>query len=160
MEGNQAEQDNVYKPMASVKPETLQYLKGWKRPKHAYILFEKRQFHLREGGNYVEGTGLFTMTVEHRPEQFEKIAYYTGPYKKFKIIDFGNFPKLNDSNPQRARLARMHAGKDGTNPWDGLEAQLRYAMGEGNKIAQLEKEKAGLEAKLAAALAKKEKEAK
>lgn len=153
-----ARKDQVYKPMASVKPETLNYLKGFRRPNFAYVLFEKKQFHLKEGGAIVEGTGLMTLNVENRPEQMQKIEYYTGAVKKFKIIDYGNFPKLNDPNPQRARLAKMHSGPDGSNPWDRLEQNLLHYMTESTKISQLESEKAGLEAKLAAALSKQSQE--
>jgi hypothetical protein len=153
----------VYKTMASVKPETIQYLTGWRKPNYAYILFEKRQFHLSGTGTIREGTGLMTLNVQHRPEQSSKLFYYTGASKRYKIIDYGNFPKINDNNPERAKLARLHSGPNGKNPWDALESQVKFLMESGieqDKVKKLEIEKAGLEAKLAQALAKDKKEIK
>lgn len=110
-------------PLSELKPETLNYLKGWQRPRHAYILFEKRQWHLGGDMKLSPGTGLCTLTVEHRPEQEWKLSYYVLK-KRFRIIDWGNFPKANDPNPARAAKAKMYSGQNGANPWDSLEQSI------------------------------------
>lgn len=140
-------------PLAELKPETLNYLKGWKKPQHAYVLFEKREIHLGKDMNYRLGTGLMTLNLEARPEQESKLNYYVFK-KRFRIIDYGNFPKLNDANPSRASKARMYSGHNGANPWDSMEQSILGIMGTNpnwrEEKAKYEAEKSGLAAKLAA----------
>lgn len=93
-------------------------LKGWRRPAHAYVLMETRERQIQPDGSLVAGVGLFTFNVEHRPDQAHKIEMYES--KGYKVIDYGNFPAYNDANPSRAKLAKMHTGPDGINPWDEL----------------------------------------
>ena len=144
-------------PLAELKPETLDYLKGWKRPQHAYVLFEKREIHLGKDMNYRLGTGLMTLNLEARPEQESKLNYYVFK-KRFRIIDYGNFPKITDANPARAAKARMYSGHNGANPWDSMEQAILGIMGTNpnwrEEKAKYEQEKSGMAAKLAAAEAR------
>jgi hypothetical protein len=116
-----------------VKPQhkdTINALKGWKpRPNEAYVLFEKKQFNLKGEGEGEWGGGLMTLYVEARPEQLSKIDEYTTFPKNFRLLHYGHFPKLNDPNPARARIARIYSGPDGKNPWDSLERHLLSKMG-------------------------------
>lgn len=118
----------AYEPLVEVKPKTKELLKEWRPPKHAYILFEKREFNLDHQHNYTPQTGLMTLNVEHRPEQESKLFYYTGPMKKFRVIGYGNFPKLNEGPERRRKQAKLYSDKDGTNPWDILEDRVRYFL--------------------------------
>lgn len=127
-----------------VKQETIHYLKGWKRPRTAFILWEKVEYHVKENR---WGTGLFQMSVESRPEVGDKLRQYMR--KGYKIIDYGNFPKLNDSNPQRAAHARHHSGANGTNPWDLLERDILIALNDSSVRDTLESDKRTLEGKVA-----------
>lgn len=140
-------------PLHELKPETLTYLKGWKRPTFAYVLFEKREIHLGRDMQYRMGTGLFTLTLENRPEQESKLNYYVFK-KRFRIIDYGNFPRLNDPNPMRADKARMYSGHKGANPWDAMEQAILGMMGSNpnwrEEKARYEEETRGLKAKIAA----------
>jgi hypothetical protein len=116
----------VYKTIVQPKEETLQYLTGWKRPTHAYILFETKEWHLLHDGEKRLGTGLMTLNAESRPE----IAHHVDAYiqKGFKILDYGNFPKFNDRNPQRAAKAHHYSQGAGINPWDALEKFVKQKM--------------------------------
>lgn len=129
---------------ARVKPETLEYLKGWRKPVYAYVLWEKLEYHVKENR---WGTGLFQMPVESRPDVGMKIQQYKR--KGYKIIDYGNFPKLNDANPARAQHARHHSGANGTNPWDVLEKDILQELNESGRRDNLEVEKRTLEGKVA-----------
>lgn len=144
-------------PHSELKPETLNYLLGWKKPNYAYVLFEKREIHLNRDMSYRLGTGLMTLNLEARPEQESKLNYYVFK-KRFRIIDYGNFPKINDNNPVRAAKARMYSGHNGANPWDSMEQTILGIMGHNpnwrEDRARYEMEKTGLEAKLAAAEAR------
>ena len=146
---------NIYRtklPLSELKEETLKYLTDWKPPPHAYVLFEKRQIHLGQNMKYTAGTGLCCINFEARPEQEQKLNYYVIK-KRFRLIDWGNFPKLNDANPARAARARMYSGSDGRNPWDILE-QAIISMMQTNpawkeeKAAMAEREQ-GFKAKIA-----------
>lgn len=144
-------------PLEELKPETLNYLKGWKRPNYAYVLFETRKWHLGKDMGLTPGTGLFTLNVEARPEQEQKLNFYVLK-KRFRIIDWGNFPKLNDPNPNRAARARMYSGHKNANPWDSLEnAILGFMQTNPNwkeEKAKFEDKERGLLAKVAAAEAR------
>lgn len=139
-------------PIAELKPETLIYLKGWRPPRGAYVLFEKRQVHLLANATYRLGTGLMTLNLEARPEQESKLNYYVFK-KKFRIIDYGNFPKLNDPDPIRAQKARMYSGANGANPWDAMEQTILGLMNANpnwkEERAKYDSTVAGLKAKLA-----------
>lgn len=128
---------------ARVKEETLHYLKGWRRPKFAFILWEKTEYHVKERR---WGTGLFQMPVESRPDIGSKIQQYKR--KGYKIIDYGNFPKLNDADPQRAAHARHHSGADGRNPWDILERDVLRELQDTSQKDILEANNRTLEAKI------------
>lgn len=134
-------------PLKELKPETLEYLTNWKKPNGAYILFEKRQFHLGRDMQYTAGTGLMTLSVEARPEQESKLGYYVFG-KGFRIIDFGNFPSLNDKDPRRQRRAQMYSGHNGANPWDSL---ARTILGMMQTNPNWREEKAKYDAELEAA---------
>ena len=118
----------TYEPQVDVKPYTKKLLAEWKPPKHAFVLFEKREFDLDHNYNHTQRTGLFTLNVEHRPEQQDKLFYYTGPMKKFRVIGYGNFPKLNEGPERRRKQAKLYSDKDGTNPWDILEDRVKYFL--------------------------------
>ncbi len=121
-----------FKTMVEPKPAALAQLRGWKPPAKAYVLFETNEYQLTKDGAGYWTNGLMTLDVEGRPEQFSKIETYTAPPKKFRILHYGNFPKMDDKNPARARLARLYGGKDGKNPWDAMEQKIRYHMGLSN----------------------------
>lgn len=134
-----------------VNEHTTKLLESHRAPNHAYILLEKRGLNLKPPGVLEPSFGLATLNVEHRPEQATKLDYYV-MQKGFKVIGYGNFPKLNDKNPRRAQLAKWHSGVDGTNPWDELERRCLFYMNQGKDKNELQKaleEKSSLEAKLA-----------
>ncbi len=118
-------------------------------------MWETREFHVKRNE---WGTGLMTMNVENRADVGRKFEQYQR--KGFKLIDYGNFPKTNDSNAERAAKARAHSGPGGTNPWDQLEIDCKYALSQGQdsaKMRELEAKAAktdALEEKLAEATAK------
>lgn len=138
--------------VSEMQDETRDQLRGWNPPRGAYILLEKRRLHLRPDTSIVPGYGLQTIWVEDRPDQAEKLR--AAVRKGCRILHYANFPKLNDPDPARAAKARMHGGPDHRNPWDTLEREVRQIMGLDNsgKLAELEREKQALEAKLAEAL--------
>lgn len=117
---------DVYQTVVQPKKETLQYLKGWKRPKHAYVLFETKEWHLGHDGQRRLGTGLMTLNAESRPEIAHQVEIYLG--KGFRIIDYGNFPKFSDKNPSRAAKAVHYSQGAGINPWDSLEKFIQQKM--------------------------------
>lgn len=116
----------VYQTLVQPKSETIQYLTGWVRPKHAYVLFETVEWHLLRDGERVLGTGLMTLNAESRAEISHQIEIYLG--KGYRILDYGNFPKFNDTNPQRAAKAMHYSQGAGMNPWDSLEKFLKQKM--------------------------------
>lgn len=125
-------------------PETLDHLRGWVPPNHAYVLFEAHITHVYGQGDQEKGTRLMTLNVDNRPEQSEKITYYYN--KGFKPIHFGNFPSADSD-----KAVRYGRGKG--NPWVALERQVLRLMQIGNankaneglkaRIAELEKIVAG-----------------
>ena len=49
--------------------------------------------------------------------------------KGWRVIHYGNFPKLDDKNAQRARLARIHIDPEtGQSAWDALEKEVLAYM--------------------------------
>lgn len=116
----------VYKTIVQPKEETLKYLTGWRRPSHAYILFETKEWHLSHDGEKRAGTGLMTLNAESRPEIGHHIDMYL--QKGFRILDYGNFPKFSDRNPQRAAKASHYSQGAGINPWDALEKFVQQKM--------------------------------
>lgn len=118
----------TYQPQVEVKESTQSLLKDWKPPRHAYVLFEKREFAFQKDQSFIPTTGLMTLNVEHRPEQVSKLMYYTGPMKKFRIIGYGNFPKNGAGPLARQKLAKLYSDKDGVNPWDILEENVKHFM--------------------------------
>lgn len=118
--------DDIYRTIVQPSAETLQYLKGWKKPQSAYILLEKKVWHLQENGAKVLGTGLMTMDAESRPEITHHIERYLA--NGFRILDYGNFPKFNDNNPKRAKKALHYSQGNGINPWDILERFIQQKI--------------------------------
>jgi hypothetical protein len=118
--------EHIHQTIVQPSAEAVQYLKGWKKPRFAYILFETREWHIGHDGSRTEGTGLMTLNVESRPEQLHQVDIYLN--KGFRIIDYGNFPKFSDKNPQRAAKALHYSQGAGINPWDNLEQALRQKM--------------------------------
>ena len=49
--------------------------------------------------------------------------------KGFKIIDWGNFPK------EGSRLARLHSGPSGNNPWELLDIELKQITANSDTLA-------------------------
>jgi hypothetical protein len=146
-------------PHDQLREGTVDELRGWREPKGAYILMEKRQFFIQPDASIKVTYNLHTLNVEERPEQIHQVRYYMT--KGARVIHWAHFPKLNDEDPMKARKARAHSGPHGRNPWDELEAALISIM-RGNpswkeEKAKLENEKNALEAKLQAALAEKAK---
>lgn len=141
-----------YRPMVTPLYETRKQLVAWKRPSFAYVLFEKKEWHIKEGGYKTIGHGLMTLNVEGRPEQAHQIDIYLN--KGYRIIDYGNFPKLDDTSPSRAARARLYSHGAGINPWDSLEAHIKnVGMNFDPNIRQREEESAkriaALEARVA-----------
>lgn len=116
----------VYKTIVQPKEETLTYLTGWKRPVHAFILFETKEWHISNDGEKRQGTGLMTLNAESRPEIYHHVDMYL--QKGFRILDYGNFPKFNDKNPARAAKAHHYSQGAGINPWDNLEKFVKQKM--------------------------------
>jgi hypothetical protein len=112
----------AYKTMVEPRAEVIPQLAGWKRPKTAYILLEAKQYNLTSGGDMTPGYGLMTLDVEGRPEQMHRIDYYLK--KGFRVLDYGNFPKLNDENPLRSARAELYSHGRGVNPWDLVARHL------------------------------------
>lgn len=142
-----------------VNEHTAKLLEDHRPPNHAYIMFEKRGYSLKPPGDLVPEFGIATINVEHRPEQAGKLDYYV-MQKGYKVIAYGNFPKLNDRNPRRAQVARWHSGVDGSNPWDELERRCLFYMNRGkeqSELAKVQQEKTGLEQKLSEMASKLEK---
>lgn len=120
----------IFKPLIGLdklQPETLSYLKDWRPPNWAYVLFEKVEYRLGQDMSFRKGTGLMTLNVEARPEQESKLYYYVHK-KKFRIIHWGNFPKFDDRIKSRADRATMYSGGSGVNPWDMLENVCKDLM--------------------------------
>ncbi|MCA9811718.1 MAG: hypothetical protein KC483_02525 [Nitrosarchaeum sp.] len=143
-------------PHSELHPETVDQLKNWRKPRHAYILFETREYSLRrpildekgkpipevdESGQVVKDEKgrivykfyepglyhtLFTLNVENRPEIGSKFKQYMR--KGYRVIDFGNFPKSNDPDLRRAQKVKHHSGPSGENPWDTLAADTLAQM--------------------------------
>lgn len=116
----------VYKTIVQPKEETITYLTGWKRPRHAYILFETKEWHLGHDGEKRYGTGLMTLNAESRPEIAHHVEIYI--QKGYRILDYGNFPKFSDPNPSRSAKARHYSQGSGINPWDALEKFVKNKM--------------------------------
>lgn len=134
-----------------LETETLDQLKGWRPPNHAYILFEMPCNHAIGAGEFRRGFTLCTMNLENRPEQQERFYYLTR--KGARPLHYGNFPSHNDADPRRAQKARMHTGPDHNNPWDDMARLVRSQMARDAGQVGLKEVNAGLEAKLAEARA-------
>lgn len=142
-----------------VNEQTAKLLEKQREPNHAYIMFEKRGFDLRPPGDLIPSFNISVINVEHRPEQATKLDYYV-MQKRYKVIAYGNFPKINDPNPRRAQLAKWHGGVNGENPWDELARRCNFYMNlavDKDSFAKIESEKSELERKLADMSAKLEK---
>lgn len=141
-----------FKTMAKViEQETIDQLKGWKEPSHAYILFEMPCMHALQGGDFKRGFTLTTMNVEWRPEQVER--FYFLVRKGARPLHYGNFPSHNDANAERAKRARMHTGPSGVSPWDELARVVKSQLYKDEGGVTLKEKAVGLEAKLAEARA-------
>ena len=144
-------QATVFETMVKdLQPDTVKKLTGWRPPRDAYVLFEARVFHVKPGGAYEPGFDLLTLNVEARPEQQDKLAYYVKD-KGYRIIHYGNFPRLDDPRAGRRAQAKLYSGKNGSNPWDelALECNRYMKLVEGSRS-----ELAGIQAKLAEAEAR------
>jgi len=141
-----------FKTMARViENETIDQLKGWIEPRFAYVLFEMPCNHAIGNGEFRRGFTLVTMNVEHRPEQVERFYYLTR--KGARPLHYGNFPKSNDGNPERAKKVRMHTGPSGVSPWDELARVVKSQLTKDDGNTALKEKAVGLEAKLAEARA-------
>jgi hypothetical protein len=118
--------NEIYKTIVQPKEETLERLRGWKPPKHAYILFESKTWWSQPDGSRKLGTGLFTLNAESRADIGHHIDMYLA--KGFRLIDYGNFPKFSDKNPSRAAKASHYSQGAGVNPWDNLENHIKVKM--------------------------------
>lgn len=140
-------------PTKDLHPDTVDALRGWRPPRGAYVLFEKKQYNVVRDEPHRVGGGLFTLWLEERPEQWGKIPYYKD--KGFRVIHYGKFPKLNDPDVARAKKARAHSGKDMINPWDIMAKRLDGEIAGDphaiEKLAAVENERQALEQKLKAA---------
>ena len=145
-------QKESFQTMAKViEKETIDQLRGWKPPTHAYILFEMPCMYGVGAGEFRKGFTLCTMNLENRPEQKERFYYHTR--KGARPIHFGNFPRHDDADPRRAQKARMHTGPDHVNPWDDMARLVKAQMARDGGQVGLKEANAGLEAKLAEARA-------
>ena len=148
---------SVYKTMVEPHPDSIANLTGWKRPKHAYVLLEIPQFNLGANGTITPGKGLCTVNAESRPEVMHQVDFYIN--KGGRVIDYGNFPSLNDSSAQRREKAVHYSQGTGVNAWDALERHVKQRMsGDMNwkeEKAALEDELNALRSKLAEQTAKK-----
>lgn len=117
---------NIHKVKSPVQlhEETLRDLTGWTPPSHAYVMFEKKEWVMGQDQKRRRTWSIGLINVENRPEQIGKLQYYV-VQKGYRLIDWGNFPKLNDADTKRARKARLYSGPNGENPWDALEASCR-----------------------------------
>ncbi len=135
-----------------IHEDTKRELKGWKPPRGAYILFEKRYWELSE--DLKEKHGLFILSVEARPDIGFKLDQYCND-KKYRILDWGNFPQINDRDPKRAAMAKAQIDpQTGKSAWASLEDQLN-SFSKTNDIAAKNLEIDQLKAKLALAENKK-----
>jgi hypothetical protein len=141
-----------YKTMVPpLEQSTLDDLKGWKQPRYAYVLFESRQWSVK---TEKWGRSTFTLNVDARPDQLEKIDYYLN--KGFRVIDYGSFPKSNSEDSRvQARVALYRSGPESPNPWDTLKARLDREI---NKVDStvIVKERDDIQAKYEKAMAENE----
>ncbi len=110
-------------------PTTYDNLKGWQEPKGAYILLEKKyyEYGMNLGGAIRYTT--HTMNIGSRPDQLEKLRYNVQA-KGMRILHWGKFPKINDSDPRQAALARAHVNPEtGISAYDALEKAIRNYIG-------------------------------
>ena len=154
----EAKEKPVHKTMVTPHPESIPNLTGWKRPVTAFVLLETPQLNILADGVTSWGKGLTTINAESRAEVMHQVDFYLN--KGGRILDYGNFPKLNDPSARRAEKA-MQYSKGGTeNPWDALERHVKMKMsadvGWRDEKEEMQKEMDALKAKLAEAEAKKE----
>lgn len=147
----------VYKTMVEPHPDSIPNLTGWKRPTHAYVLMEMPQYNILAEGRMSVGKGLATLNAESRAEIMHQVDYYAN--KGGRVLDYGNFPKFNDSNPKRAEKAMHYSQGSGVNAWDALERHVKLRMSADvnwrDEKAAMQEEVDALKAKLAEATAKK-----
>lgn len=106
-----------------VQPLTEQELAKWIRPNYAYVLLETIEFAIKQGGQKDIVHKLMTIRVEDRPDRLEAIRFYTsldGP-KRFRLIDWGNFPTSNDENSKKRMMVQMHSEGGRRNVWKEIE---------------------------------------
>lgn len=159
----EAKEKPVHKTMVTPHPESVANLSGWKRPTTAYILLETPQLNILGDGIREWGKGLTTINAESRAEVMHQVDFYLN--KGGRVLDYGNFPKLNDASAKRADKAMQYSRGGTENPWDTLERHVKLKMaadvGWRDEKEEMLKEMDALKAKLAEAEAKKEvKEAK
>jgi hypothetical protein len=106
--------------------ETKEKLKSHNPPPFAYVLMETNEIACSSNGDRKLDHGLFTLRVDQRPDIAPKIDQYLK--KGFKILHYANFPKLNDENPKRAELAKLHSKPGGGTAWNYLESHVKRVM--------------------------------
>jgi hypothetical protein len=121
-----ASRPSVYKTMVEPHPDSIPNLTGWERPKHAYVLLEIPQINLVANGGRVSGKGLATVNAESRAEVMHIVDQIIS--EGGRVLDYGNFPKLNDPNPKRAEKALHYSKGSGQNAWDALERYVKMRM--------------------------------
>lgn len=150
---NQKQTPVVFETMVKpTHPEIEKALTGWRPPKTAYILLEQPVLHIISEGEREWGMGLVTYNAESR---VEVLGWVDNTLRKGgRILHYGNFPRLDSSNPKRVEKAMLYGGSKGSNPWDVLAKELDVKMaadtGLQSKIASQQEELDALRAKLAA----------
>lgn len=129
----------------ALEDQTVDALRGFKPPTHAYVLFERWRIELvGEDAEPIKNFGLFVFNVEHRPEQAHKIEFFVR--KGYRILHWGNFHYLTDNDKESQKLAAMY-----DNAWAKLEGDLeRFATTDSVRVEnkQLLAENDALKAKV------------
>ena len=140
----------VHPTLVAPHPDSIPNLTSWRRPKTAYVLLEFPQCNIISDGEFEWGMGLCTVNAESRAEVIGNVENILN--KGGRILDYGNFPKLNDPNPQRHDKAMIYSGGK-VNSWDALEKFVKNRMagdmGWRDEKAEMEQEINALKAKVA-----------
>lgn len=138
--------DPIFETMGPASDETKLQLKGWRPPNFAYVLLETREVDLRRPRGQRLTHGLCIMNVENRPEQIEKLYFYKR--KGYRVLHYGNFPKLMTATGKRLTLLKAHMGPNGINPWDSLENVVLQELRSDKDHFLIREELRGTQAKL------------
>jgi len=137
---------------------TLALAKNTKEPRHAYIALQIPKVLANKVGKNQVTTGIATLNVEDQPGQHH-ILNDMLLTRDAVIICYGNFPKHNDANANRASKYKHHSNPNEVNPWDNLSEICEKHLG--NVAVQVEEQKrfkAEIEARYVAQLEAKERE--